>query len=79
MDISQIEMPQIETSHLAATETWFAGAPTISEALPAGYHHPGQGSSQESSLPASRLSAFPRLHEEEPLNIGKGCRVLTLA
>ena len=48
-------------------------------ALPAGYHHPGQGSSQESSLPASRLSAFPRLHEEEPLNIGKGYRVLTLA
>ena len=57
MDISQIEMPQIETSHLAATETWFAGAPTISEALPPG-------------LPTSRLSAFPRLAEEDSLNLG---------
>eukprot|EP00964_Phaeocystis_antarctica_P113931 scaffold77899_cov36-Phaeocystis_antarctica.AAC.1 len=57
MDLSQIEMPQIETSHLAATETWFAGAPTISEALPPG-------------LPASRLSAFPRLAEEDSLNLG---------
>ena len=57
MDISQIVMPQIETSHLAATETWFAGAPTISEALPPG-------------LPTSRLSAFPRLAEEDSLNLG---------